>query len=392
MGAKFKAQAGVAEIDLYSDVFPGTAKYLRDQLKSFGDGPVTVCLNSPGGDVLEGVAIYNVLNARGNVKMRVEGLAASIASIVMMAGKEIEICSGAFVMVHNPWAMSMGESDDLRSTADVLDKMKKSMASIYAKRTGLSEDEVVALMNDETWMTAEEAVEKGFADKVLDGPGASAKASLGACAQYFAKVPLALKAEQSSAAVTEGKSVMTEEEKKKMEALEAQVAALTKALEAKKAEEEPDGDEPEEGEEEPEGKKATAASAKALVDTTKALADANKEIVRMRKHLDGLARKDFEAKVDGAIKSGKLMPALKAWALSQTESTFDSYLASMGDAVVAPIGTELKEPTSAAAAGAAGQLSKNEKKIAAAIKLPEEDALKARTARPSASTFHEGDK
>jgi ATP-dependent Clp protease, protease subunit len=389
VGAKFQAQAGVAEIDLYSDVFPGTAKYLRDQLKSFGDGPVTVCLNSPGGDVLEGVAIYNVLNARGNVKMRVEGLAASIASIIMMAGKEIEICSGAFVMVHNPWAMSMGESDDLRSTADVLDKMKSSMASIYAKRTGLDEDEVVALMNDETWMTAEEAVEKGFADKVLDGPGASAKASLGTCAQYFAKVPAALlvqelKAEQSSAAVTEGKK-MSEEDKKKMEALEAQVAALTKALEAKKAEDE------EEEEEEPAAAAAVPASAQALVDTTKALADANKEIVRMRKHLDGLARKDFEAKVDGAIKSGKLMPALKAWALSQTESTFDSYLASMGDAVVAPIGVEHREPTSAAGAS---QLSKNEKKVAKALGLSEEEAVKARSL-PVATfsrNFQDGDK
>lgn len=381
MAAKFKASAGMAEIDLYSDVFPGTAKYLRDQLKMFGDGPVTVCLNSPGGDVLEGVAIYNVLNARGNVKMRVEGLAASIASIIMMAGKEIEVCSGAFVMVHNPWAMSMGESDDLRSTADVLDKMKQSMVSIYVKRTGLKDDEVVALMDDETWMTAEEAVEKGFADKVLDGPGASAKASLGTCAQYFAKVPTVLKAEQSSAAVTEGKK-MSEEDKKKMEALEAQVAALTKALEAKKAEEE-------EEEEEPEA--STPASAQALVDTTKALADANKEIVRMRKHLDALAKKEFESKVDGAIKAGKLMPALKAWALSQTESTFDSYLASMGDAVVAPIGTELREPTTA---GGGGQLSKNEKKVAKALGLSDEDAIKSRALPVStfSRNFQDGDK
>lgn len=382
MAAKFKASAGGAEIDLYSDVFPGTAKYLRDQLKMFGDGPVTVCLNSPGGDVLEGVAIYNVLNARGNVKMRVEGLAASIASIIMMAGKEIEVCSGAFVMVHNPWAMSMGESDDLRSTADVLDKMKQSMVSIYAKRTGLKDDEVVALMNDETWMTAEEAVEKGFADKVLDGPGASAKTSLGTCAQYFAKVPaVLLKAEQSSAAVTEGKSVMTEEEKKKMEALEAQVAALTKALE----------EEDEEEEEDPAAAVAAPASAQALVDTTKALADANKEIVRMRKHLDALAKKDFEAKVDGAIKAGKLMPALKTWALSQTESTFDSYLASMGDAVVAPIGQELREPTTAAGAQ---PLSKNEKKVAKALGLSDEDVIKSRSL-PIATfsrNFQDGDK
>ena len=165
---------------------------------------------------------------------------------------------------------------------------------------------------------------------------------------------------------------MTEEEKKKMEALEAQVAALTKALEAKKAEDE------EEEEEDPAASVAAPASAQALVDTTKALADANKEIVRMRKHLDALAKKEFESKVDGAIKAGKLMPALKAWALSQTESTFDSYLASMGDAVVAPIGVEHKEPTSAATAGAAGQLSKNEKIVAGFLGLKEDDAVKAR--------------
>jgi ATP-dependent Clp endopeptidase proteolytic subunit ClpP len=367
MPANFKAESGVAEIDLFSDVFPGTAGYLSSQLKAYGDGPVTMNINSPGGDVLEGVAIYNILKARGNVKMRVQGLCASIASIIMMAGKEIEVCKGSFVMVHNPFAMTMGESEDLRSTADVLDKMKSSMAEIYAARTGLSEDEVAKIMDNETWMTADEAVEKGFADKVYEGK--SAKASMGACSQYFARIPKIL-TEQSSAVVLNKESEMSEEDKKKMEALEATVAELKKALADMKA-----SDEPKEDEEEPvAGASADGVATAMVAKTTSALALANKEIARLTATVNAINKKSFEAKVSDAVKAGKLMPAQKAWALSAGEELFDSFLASMGESTVLPLG-ENQEPVPSANTN----VNKLEKKIAKALGLSDADAVKARS-------------
>ncbi len=375
MPANFRAESGSVEIDLFSDVFAGTASYLKSQLKAYGEGPVTLNINSPGGDVLEGVAIYNILKERGNIKVRVQGLCASIATIIMMAGKEIEVCKGSFVMVHNPFAMTMGESDDLRSTADVLDKMKKSMVEIYTARTGLDEAEVSSIMDNETWMTAEEAVEKGFADSVYAGK--SAKASMGTCSQYFARIPKVL-AEQSSAAVTQGKSEMSEEDKKKMEALEATVAELKSALEAmKSAAAKAEDVEEEEEEEEPvaEGKATAMVNA-----TTKALALANKEIARLTATVNAISKKSFEAKVSDAVKAGKLMPSQKAWALSAGEELFDSFLASMGEGTVLPLG-EHREPVAGATAG---QLSKTEAKVAEGLGLKVDDAVKAR-ALPSRS-------
>ena len=144
-----------------------TPEAFRTELRQM-KGDLTVHLNSPGGDVFAGVAIYNALKdyTKGKVVVKVDGLAASIASVVAMAGDEIIMSPGSMMMIHNPWSVGVGSSDELRKAADTLDQIKDSILPIYTDRSGLSEDEVKDLMDAETWMTAEKAVELGFADTV----------------------------------------------------------------------------------------------------------------------------------------------------------------------------------------------------------------------------------
>jgi ATP-dependent Clp protease protease subunit len=128
---------------------------------------VTLLINSPGGSVFDGLAIYNVLRqSKADITVRVMGVAASAASFIAMAGKKIVMPKNSFMMVHNPMAVAIGNADEMREWADTLDKIAASLVGIYTARTGKSEDEIKALLDAETWMTADEAVELGFADEV----------------------------------------------------------------------------------------------------------------------------------------------------------------------------------------------------------------------------------
>lgn len=141
-------------------------KKVVDSLRSMS-GDITIRVNSPGGDVFDGMAIANVIKEReGRTTVVVDGLCASIASVIAMAADEIVMSEGSFMMVHNPWTMAMGDADEMRHTAGVLDKIGGTMAEIYSKRTGKTVEEARLIMNAETWMTADEAVEAGFADVV----------------------------------------------------------------------------------------------------------------------------------------------------------------------------------------------------------------------------------
>ena len=129
---------------------------------------IKVRINSEGGNMFAGIAILNILDSHpGEVTCVVEGLAASAASIVAMAGKTV-MRNGAMMMIHNPWAIVAGDADDMRSAADMLDKSKASLVAIYEEKTGKSENELKKLLSAETWMTADEAVEAGFADEKCD--------------------------------------------------------------------------------------------------------------------------------------------------------------------------------------------------------------------------------
>lgn len=145
-----------------------TPSALREELKKH-TGELTVALNSGGGDVFAGVSMYNALkNYDGNVTVRVDGLAASIASIIAMAGDKIIMSPGSMMMIHKPWTLAVGDANELDKVKEVLNSIESSMIPIYTTRTGKSEEEITKLLNDETWMTAEEAVELGFADELIE--------------------------------------------------------------------------------------------------------------------------------------------------------------------------------------------------------------------------------
>lgn len=156
-------------LSIFDDIgaYGVSAKSFLNDLRTVTTDEVDVEINSPGGDVFAGLAIYNGLRASGKkINVKVLGLAASAASLVAMAGDTIEMPENAFMMIHNPWGFAMGGADEMRNTADVLDKISTGLVSTYAKRTGKSAEEITALLDAETWMTAQEAVDAGFATSV----------------------------------------------------------------------------------------------------------------------------------------------------------------------------------------------------------------------------------
>lgn len=199
-------QADEAEILLYDQIgssFWGdgiSAKQFAEQFNAIGDKVARIVLriNSPGGDVWDGAAIYDLVKAsKVPVDVSVDGLAASAAFTVAMAGRKISIGEAGMMMMHNAKAMAMGDAEDMRQTADVIDKISNQMAEIYAKRSGKSMEEVKTLMDAETWMTADECVAMGFADdKCMPEPDDEDKAAqVGATFDLskFKNVPESLK-------------------------------------------------------------------------------------------------------------------------------------------------------------------------------------------------------
>lgn len=129
---------------------------------------IEVIINSGGGDVCAGSEIYTALKSyQGNVSVKIVGIAASAASVIAMAGKSVEISPTAQIMIHNVSTIAQGDSKILKHEADVLENYNKSIANAYVLKTGLSQEELLSLMDTETWLTAGQAVEKGFADKVM---------------------------------------------------------------------------------------------------------------------------------------------------------------------------------------------------------------------------------
>lgn len=146
-----------------------TAKSVSKSLAAMKGKDVTVNINSPGGSMFEGLAIYNLLREHdGKITVKVLSIAASAASIIAMAGDEIQVAKSGFIMIHNAWVYASGNRVDLREVADYLEPFDKSMAGIYADRTGLKHDEIVSLMDAESYISGQDAVDQGFADALLD--------------------------------------------------------------------------------------------------------------------------------------------------------------------------------------------------------------------------------
>ena len=142
-----------------------SAESVRDQLAEIGsDEPVNVRINSGGGDAFAGVAMRSLLERHnGPVDVTIDGLAASAASIVAMAGESIAMSHGSMMMIHEPWTFTIGDRAEHERTIGLLDKLTESLANIYSERSGQSAEAMRGLMAAETWFTAEEAVEAGLA-------------------------------------------------------------------------------------------------------------------------------------------------------------------------------------------------------------------------------------
>ena len=157
-----------------------TPKQFKKELLE-GGGPVTVWINSPGGDVFAAAQIYNMLmEYTGSVTVKIDGIAASAASVISMAGSEVLMSPVSMLMIHNPSTIAWGDSEELRRAKEMLDEVKESIINAYELKTGLSRTKLAHLMDNETWMNAKKAVELGFADKVMfadDADPANAKVS-----------------------------------------------------------------------------------------------------------------------------------------------------------------------------------------------------------------------
>lgn len=158
------------------DEDPVTAKQFAKNLKALGKPKeLAIHINSPGGSVFDGSAIYSQLKRhKARKTVFVEGLAASIASMIAMAGDEVVIPANAFLMIHRASGLAQGDADEMRKTADVLEKLESGIVAAYVEKTGRDADEINELMADETWMTGAEAVAFGFADRTTDAIQATA--------------------------------------------------------------------------------------------------------------------------------------------------------------------------------------------------------------------------
>ncbi|WP_185982827.1 head maturation protease, ClpP-related [Aureimonas mangrovi] len=146
-----------------------TAKRIGAALRSIGDRPVTVQINSPGGDFFEGTTIYNMLRAHPQkVTVQILGIAASAAAVIAMAGDEVQIASLGFMMIHNTQWGAVGEKSDLRTTADAMEVFDRAAAEMFAERSGIDVAEVTAMLDATTYLSGSEAVSRGFADAVVD--------------------------------------------------------------------------------------------------------------------------------------------------------------------------------------------------------------------------------
>ncbi len=158
------------ELFIYDDIddwYGISAQGIVDQIKDIKAADIDVRINCRSGMVFEGTAIYNALRLhKANVHISIEGLAASIATVIAMAGDTVTIAENAMMMIHNPYGWASGDAKDMRKTAEAMDKIADSIAVSYTARTGKTLDEMKALMEEETWFTAAEALEIGLVDQV----------------------------------------------------------------------------------------------------------------------------------------------------------------------------------------------------------------------------------
>ena len=179
--------ADKAEIWIYEqigeDFWSGggvTAKSFQKELSGIKASQIDLHINSPGGEVFAGVTIYNLLKQHpATVTSYIDGIAASIASVIALAGDKVIMAENALYMMHNPAGLVMGNAEDMRKMADVLDKIRGTMTGVYTGKTGKPDDEINAMLDAETWMTADEALDAGLIDEI------GIEMDMAACARFI---------------------------------------------------------------------------------------------------------------------------------------------------------------------------------------------------------------
>lgn len=387
-----------AELLLYDvigrDPFFGgiSAESVYAMLRSIEASKLMVRINSVGGAVTEGMAIYNLLKEHSaEVTCRVDGLAGSIASVILMAGDVREIAPNAYVMIHNPYAFVEGEEEQIRAVADLLSKNKQSMYAIYAARTGLPTEEIADMCNKTTYLSAEEAVRMQFCTR-MTGSKARMLASFGELKGAPDNLQSALRAaakakakgedEEKPEAKAEGDDEDKEDFKEKFAKASEEVKELKAQLAAAK-----EGD--------VERQKEDLKAAKAELEEMRAkMADQDEEEIQANARIADLVMgatgcktkaalegtfmafldrmpsqaNSHEARVKALIAEGKLAPARKDWALKASAANLDAYVEAIGNKAILPVASEHKPNDEAAKAKAkidsdSIQLSADELKI-----------------------------
>lgn len=165
-----------------------TPKLFRDELMA-GSGDITVWLNSPGGDCVAAAQIYNMLmDYKGSVTVKIDGIAASAASVIAMAGTKVLMSPVSTMFIHNPMTVALGNSDEMQKAIEMLQEVKESIINAYELKTGLSRAKLSRLMDAETWMDANKAVELGFADGILQRSNETENIALPTASMMYSRV------------------------------------------------------------------------------------------------------------------------------------------------------------------------------------------------------------
>lgn len=310
-----------------------TAKDFATALKEIPeDHAITVRINSPGGSVFDGYAIFNALKARSaQITTKIEGLAASMASVIALAGSKVTAAANSIVMIHNPWSGVSGDSDDLRKMADLLDKLTGQLVGIYAAKTGLPEADVRAAMDAETWFTGAEAKEWGLVDEVTDEIQVAASFDTSRFRNAPKSLAPAAKAEPQDAAQLSAITAERDELKAKLETVETQAAHSAEQIAALKVESD---------------QRASALDAEQAAHAiTKAQLDESRA---------ELLRRDAEIAVGSAIASGRLAETARADFVSRYVKNADDTKAILAALPVArgnaPVPPESKDESASDAA------------------------------------------
>ena len=214
------------EISIFDEIgmYGVSAKQFITDLKSIpATDRIVLKIHSPGGEVFDGNAIFNALQRRGNVEVQIEGLAASMATVISLAGMPVKMAANGFYMIHNPWGVAMGDAAELRDQAQLLDKIRSNMVGAYAAKSGQSAEQITEWMDSETWFTAEEALSAGFVDEITDTLSLAASSNKFARMAKFKNAPANLTAQPPRMQDTEIITYSTEVAEQSAEIIDASI-------------------------------------------------------------------------------------------------------------------------------------------------------------------------